>query len=472
MKRPMILCGTVALCLSLLMIYTSEKFIFFAAVGLVITAITLLYLRRFTHILPLVAVCLIILLMSIRCIGETECIKTAKARKKDTSIKGVITDVDYNENSVSYKVKTGKIKIKIISTKGIYAKQGDEISADIRIVSSGEYNDFACDVHATAFLLKLKSLTKTNSISSHLDSMRKSVQNLFFKSGGGDEAAMLIGLTLGEKGYISDSLSNNIRRSGVSHMIVVSGLHLGIIVGTFLNIAHRIKINRWLTGAVGIIMVLFIIALTGFTVSVLRSALAYLILLFGYLIGRKPDALNSLFAAVLILSLINPLVVTGISFQLSASATFGVLVLAPAIDAVVMKHKGNKWYDKIAGALSGVVCTAFAANLTTLPFTLWHFGTLSTVSLLTNMLTNHLVTGALILAVLGIFTCFIEPVSAAVLFLSRVAMRVQIYFINSIGSLPFAEYVSKSPKLLAVIIFCIMAGFTYLVIKLPKRSDA
>ena len=464
----MILCGTVAILLSLLMIYTQENFKFTAAAVLCAVAVTLFFFRRFFRITSLILVSLIILLVSLRCVHETGHIQTAKSLSKYISVKGVVTDVNYNENSVSYILKTDKIKINLISIKGIRAKTGDEISADIRVLSVAQYSDLARDAHATAYLMKLKSSEKTNSFYSRLDTMRKGIQNLFFESGGGDESAMLIGLTLGENGYISDTLSDNIRRSGVSHMIVVSGLHLGIIVGTFLNIAHRVKINRILTGAIGILMVLFIIALTGFTVSVVRSALAYLILLFGYLLGRKPDATNSLFAAVLILCLINPLVVTSISFQLSVSATFGVLVLAPSVNAVFMKNKGEKWYDKIASIISSGVSTSFSATLMTLPFTLWHFGVLSTVCVLTNLLTNHIVTAALILAVSGVAFCFIKPVSTLILLLARLSVKLQIYLINSFGSLPFAEYSARSPKTLATIAFCIAAGFTYFIIKTEK----
>ena len=468
MKRPMVLCGSVAVFLSLLMIYTQENFKLTAAAVLCALAVTLFFFRRFSHITPLVLVSLIILLVTLRCVHETGHIQTAKSLSKDISVKGVVTDVNYNENSVSYIIKTGKIKINLISTKGVRAKLGDKIDADTRVISAGEYADLSRGAHATAYLMKLKSLEKTNSLYSRLDTMRKDIKNLFFESGGGDEAAMLIGLTLGEKGYIGDTLSDNIRRSGVSHMIVVSGLHLGIIVGAFLNIARRVKINRILTGAIGILMVLFIIALTGFTVSVMRSALAYLILLFGYILGRKPDATNSLFAAVLILCLVNPLVVTSISFQLSVSATFGVLVVAPAINAVIMKNKGEKWYDKIAAILSSVVSTSFAATLMTLPFTLWHFGVLSTVSVLTNLLTNHLVTVVLILAVLGVAVCFISPLCELILLLARVAVNLQINIINSLGSLPFSQYLASSPKTLAVIAFCIASGFTYFIIKTEK----
>ena len=171
---------------------------------------------------------------------------------------------------------------------------------------------------------------------------------------------------------------------------------------------------------------------------------------------------------VLILCLVNPLVVTSISFQLSVSATFGVLVVAPAINAVIMKNKGEKWYDKIAAILSSVVSTSFAATLMTLPFTLWHFGVLSTVSVLTNLLTNHLVTVVLILAVLGVAVCFISPLCELILLLARVAVNLQINIINSLGSLPFSQYLASSPKTLAVIAFCIASGFTYFIIKTEK----
>ncbi len=470
MKRPMLLCGCAALGLSLISIAAPPKVLFCLAALIAAAVVTLCVLKR-ASLFSWLSVLLILFALSARCAAETERVQTAKAMDKNTTVTGVVTAVSYNDNSAVYTVASDGVKINLVSVGGYGLKDGQKITAQVRMLSKGEYSDFKGGAHATAYLLRLQSAEDTSSLYAWLHTLRNGIKNLFYDTLFGDEAAMLLGLTIGEKDYISEGLSQNVRRASASHIMVVSGLHLGIIVGTFLKFTRRFCMDRFIVGVLGIVIILFLIALTGFTASVIRSGVAYLIILFGLLVRRKPDALNSFFAAIAINVFINPLVILSVSFQLSAAATFGVLVIAPSIDGIIMKRAGNTALDKIAGAISSIVSVALGATLATLPFTLWHFSTFSLVSMATNLLVTHLVTGALVLSVLATACAALPQISTFILLISGTLSRVIIFLLNSLGGLPFAEIHTKAPKLLAVVAFCFVSVLTYYFIKFQKRSD-
>ena len=471
MKRPMMFCGIAALLLSIIAQNADKTVMLFVAIALFCSAVCFVIFGKRFSLYRFVPLLLVLFLISGRCFLEMNKINKAKAFSGRMDIVGTVTDVDYYDESVAYTVNTDDFKIRIVSTKGVGLVPGEEISARVHINKSLK-TDYSYGTYASAFLKELHYKKTTDSIFGFLYKIRVGIRNILFYSLSGDEAAMLLGLTVGDKQYLSDEVSNNIRNAGASHIMVVSGLHLGIIVGTFLKIAKKKSFSMRITGIIGIAIILFLIAITGFTSSVIRSGVTYLIILAGMFLHRKSDSVNSLFAAVTILVAVNPFVCNNISFQLSCSATFGVIVIAPAIFKILTAKTADSFADKMVRTVMSIVSVALGANLATLPFSLWHFGSFSAVSLLTNLFTTHLVTVALILAVLGIATCFAPFVSKIFLLAAGVCAKIILFLLNSLGSLPYAIFEVAHNKIFSVLTACFVFVFTFILLKLSKkRSD-
>ncbi len=471
MKRPMMFCGIAALLLSIIAQNADKTVMLFVAIALFSSAVCFVIFGKRFSLYRFVPLLLVLFLISGRCFAEMSKINKAKAFSGRMEIVGTVTDVDYYDESVAYTVKTDDCKIRIISTRGAGCLPGEKISASV-VVNQSKKTDYSYGVYASAFLKELHSKEPTSSVVGFLYKLRTGIKNIFFDSLCGDEAAMLLGLTVGDKQYLSDEVSNNIRNAGASHIMVVSGLHLGIIVGTFLKIAKKKSFSMRITGIIGIAIILFLIAITGFTSSVIRSGVTYLIILAGMFLHRKSDSVNSLFAAVTILVAVNPFVCNNISFQLSCSATFGVIVIAPALLKILTVKTADSFADKVIKAVMSIVSVALGANLATLPFSLWHFGSFSAVSLITNLFTTHLVTAALILAVFGIATCFVPFISKIFLLAAWLCAKIILFLLNSLGSLPYAIFEVAHNKIFSVLTACFVFVFTFILLKLSKkRSD-
>ncbi len=142
-------------------------------------------------------------------------------------------------------------------------------------------------------------------------------------------AGMAAAMTVGERAYLDGGIRDDLRRAGLSHIIVVSGMHLSAVSG-LLYAALRRVLRRRAAGAAAMLSVLGFMLLMGFTPSVTRAGIAMLLLYGAAMIGRKSDGFTSLGAAALALCAANPYAAADIGLLLSFLATLSVLCVLEA----------------------------------------------------------------------------------------------------------------------------------------------
>ena len=202
-----------------------------------------------------------------------------------------------------------------------------------------------------------------------------------------EEAALVKGVFLGGDTSLSAQTQADFRTDGVSHILSVSGLHMAtvaeLLAMLFLFLRFPKKLSSAATGA----GVLCFMAVTGFVPSVSRSGMMCVLYLAGPVLSRRADPLNSLCTATLILCLMNPLAAADVGLLLSFSATLGLILLSGRISSAL-----NRRFDRfrllrpLVRGVNGVIATSVAATLFTLPIIILTFGTVSLVSLFSNLL--------------------------------------------------------------------------------------
>lgn len=214
-------------------------------------------------------------------------------------------------------------------------------------------------------------------------------------------AALANGMLLGIDAGIPDQLYDQFNLTGVSHTIVISGSNISILSGLLLAIGQTLWGRRralWptLLGIAGYAL------LVGGDAAVLRAALMGSLFVTATALGRRSTALVSLGAACWALTLVNPLTLWDVGFQLSSAATAGLILFTPGLTAFVAQHWPARQAAPSATAhphsmtrqlqragyrlLQDGLLVTIAANLTTLPLVLYYFGRLSIVGFLTNVL--------------------------------------------------------------------------------------
>ena len=192
-------------------------------------------------------------------------------------------------------------------------------------------------------------------------------------------------LLTGDKSGFSDSFSADVKTCGMSHIFAVSGLHISIVCMTVVTFLRRLRLGRKPTALIGMAIVVLMAAVAGFSGSILRAGLMYFLLFSGDLFSRRPDTLNSLSFAAVVLMLFNPYNLFGLSFELSAAGTLGIVLFA---------DKMQKYMEKICPFygiprdlflyVTGVFCVTLSAQVFILPLSLYTFGYISVIAPLVN----------------------------------------------------------------------------------------
>lgn len=199
----------------------------------------------------------------------------------------------------------------------------------------------------------------------------------------GDELAVLSALTVGDKEELSDDIIETYSVSGASHVLALSGLHIGFLYALFWFLFSPLW-HRWprLKPALLPFIVLFLWGfafLTGLSPSVVRSVIMFSLLALSNLQPEKPLTLNTLAATAFLMLLCHPFWLFDVGFQLSFTAVAAILFIQPKLYAWI------KIKNRMLRYLWGIATVSIAAQIGTAPLVLFYFSRFSTHFLLTNL---------------------------------------------------------------------------------------
>lgn len=247
----------------------------------------------------------------------------------------------------------------------------------------------------------------------------------------GDALGTVSALTLGYKGDLDRGVIQSFQRSGAAHVLAVSGLHTGLVyvmIVFLITLGKKIKplYESTFWRALQSVLILLLLwgyaVLTGLSPSVVRSALMLTLVEIARFCSRPPLTLNIvLFSAALILAF-RPSDLFNVSFQLSYSAVIAIVVFSP----LFTQHR----FD--------LVWVSMAAQLGTIPFTLYYFHQLSNYFLLTNLIVLPLAT---ILVPLGLATLVLGTVpylGTVLVWCLQKGTELMLIAVNWVQSLPGA----------------------------------
>lgn len=204
-----------------------------------------------------------------------------------------------------------------------------------------------------------------------------------------DTAFFAKALLLGDRSDVDYEMNTAFKISGISHIIAVSGLHVSILFSLVMLLCGK---RRVLTALAGIPILILFAAVAGFTPSITRACLMQILVLLAVLFDREYDPPTSLAFAVLVMLVANPMVITSVSFQLSVGCMAGIFLFSGRIGSWMQElHFWKSWEGKsLRGRFrqwisSGVSVTLSAMFFTT-PLVAYHFGAVSLVGVLTNLL--------------------------------------------------------------------------------------
>ena len=265
-----------------------------------------------------------------------------------------------------------------------------------------------------------------------------------------EEAAPLVtALLTGDRSGLSDGDYAALRRSGLAHVIAVSGLHVSFLAGLA---SALLGARRRRTAVCTIALLVCFAAVVGNTPSVLRAVFMQSMLLLAPLLGREEDKPTSLCAVLMLLLLQNPYAAASVSLQLSFAAVAGIYLFSGPLTerwTARLPARPKGFWAKTGCLAARFVLSSLAVSLGaiafTTPLTAWHFQSVSLVGPLANLLCLWAVSlaflGGLAAAVLGVFL----PGPAALLALPAALPALYVQrMADALAALPFAALSTQS----------------------------
>lgn len=186
----------------------------------------------------------------------------------------------------------------------------------------------------------------------------------------GDELGVLAALSIGDKMLLDRELRNSYALTGASHILAVSGLHVGVVFFVFVKILSLLlRGERYekLRVSLSLLLLWMFTFVTGLSPSVIRASIMLSISSVAVLLNRRSQTYNAVFISAFFMLLYSPRYLFDIGFQLSYLAVFSILMFQkPIYEALVARHV-------VAEKIWALLSVSLAAQLGTLPLTIYYF---------------------------------------------------------------------------------------------------
>ena len=211
------------------------------------------------------------------------------------------------------------------------------------------------------------------------------------------EAGLAAGILVGLRERVSPQTADDFTVTGLTHVVAISGWNIALVAGIATALLRATGLGRRPRSLIVVVAIVVYTILAGAEASVIRAAVMGGVVIVARESGRPSGAVAALGLACWGLLLAQPSMIDDIGLQLSLAATAGLLALGgPAESAVkrVTRGRAPRWFDETLGV-------SLAAQLSTLPLILLHFGRLSLISPLANLLVAPVVPLAMLGAAVG-----------------------------------------------------------------------
>jgi len=242
--------------------------------------------------------------------------------------------------------------------------------------------------------------------------VRERISVRFLSVLGVEKGSLVNGLLLGMKSEIPDGIASMFRNLGISHLLAVSGLHVGLIVLILYQLLLTLSLKRIPRTILIMVFLIFYCYMTGGSPSVIRSSLMTAMLLMAPVFHRKYQALNAVAATAVILLLVNPFYLRDIGFQFSFAAVFGILIGYRILKEKIAYQPRNPAvryaWDMLMVSVSAALFTA--------PVALCCFNTMQIASLFLNIIAIPLTFCVMICAIVSLPCLFIPSFISDLIF--------------------------------------------------------
>jgi len=300
---------------------------------------------------------------------------------------------------------------------------------------------------------------KNGSVYAFILKIKNKLEGSVLKSIPQPEAALANGMLFGGTGSMSQSVQESFSRTGMTHIVAVSGYNVTIIAEYL--VLFGIFLGLWRNQAlwVAIFGIFLFVAMIGFPSSAVRAGMMGAVLIWAIKNGRLSDSFNAIIFTGAVMLLFNPMLLRwDVGFQLSFLATLGIVSLSPLAERISLR-KHNPM------GISEIIFLSICAQIFVLPVIIYNFHTISLVSLLANLLVLPIIPFSMMLSFLAaIFGIFIPPALNVFAWLAYLPLYYEIETIKHLSNFSWASRTVEGFGTMAVVVYYVfLICFIYIL---------
>ena len=358
----------------------------------------------------------------------------------------------------------GNLRLAVLHD-GIYPsplrlRTGDRIAASVQVIPPRGFQNFGASrlaglrrnqlIHNYAVtksvrLIEVRRRARRSSplrlFSALRQALQKKIERHFSSPDGSalsQQGAVLEAMLLGERGRMDEETTAALQRSGLFHLIAISGAHIGIISALFFFVLRGLGVRKRISYAALIALLLFYSLLVEGRASVFRATIMAVTFLTAQLLWRQAHILNAIAFSAFVLLLSNPFYLFDMGFELTYAATLSIILFYPRI---------MKALPRLPLKISEMFALSLAAQLGVLPLLAASFNRVTFAALLLNFPAVPLIgvvmaAGFVFLAVSPLSPVLASGLAAVLKLLVTLFLRIS----GSLDGVPGSSYRIPSPR--------------------------
>lgn len=292
-----------------------------------------------------------------------------------------------------------------------------------------------------------------------------------------EDSGVLKAMLLGDKSGMTEEIKGLYQRTGIAHIVAVSGLHISLWGMAICRLLKRLRIPLALANFISFLFVVLYGMMTGSQASAIRSVIMFSLYLLAPVVNRTYDMLTAMMLSAAVLLMFRPAYVFYSGFLLSFGAVSGISLFMPwltelysppaNIDDIILKEKNNmqKISDQIIRFIRVSIMTSLCVSLFSLPIQLCFFYTFSVYSVFLNLLIAPFVSALMILGMVGaVLGSFLPTLACIPLQICHIILAFYEKLCLFFDRLPLAHPVIAKPEMWKIVVYYAVLGILYLVI--------
>ncbi len=406
---------------------------------------------------------------------------------KDMDYEGIVFDIKQTRKGVKYKLRLYNLQDMDI---WLYQKQllncsvGDtlrgtgEFQIFRRARNPGEFNFQAFfnrqNIYGWIFPKSNEKATVLNSnhliVRRYIYQIQDTIRNHFQKYAPDESAGLLSALILGDKTDVEPLVKESFTKTGVIHVLAVSGLHVGYVLIVLLLLKNIFRLPWGVDRIVILLGLTLFVMITGGKASVIRASIMAGLYVMAPVFNRSVNVWNIISGAALAILSFRPLDLFDLGFQLSFLAVISIIFFYNWLQTILPeKFIVNKIDSKITRFVWGLLLVSFSAQIGTIPLTAYVFGKIPIISLVANVLIVPLIGILVGIGFLLLFIGWIPLFGFALGNSAWLISKIIIYFTTLFSQIPYSTLSIRFSFFDVLVYFLILVSIILLLKKSQRK---